>query len=287
MRTGGAEIERVLADGGGVLARRDHPELAGSLDWAVRRGHLVRLLPGVYAGVEAAGDLRVRARAAMLWCPDTVLTGAAAARLSFWPEVRPDVVTLAGRRLNGRWPGYRVERRVVDPELVLDAHDLRLTTPALTALDLCPVLGGDPLDVVLRTRRATLAELHAVLERCGGRRGNTARRALLLDSRDEPWSEAERLAHRILRAAGLTGWTTNHPVVVSGFRYYLDIAFPGVKLAVEIDGRLHHGADAFEKDRWRQNDLVLDGWRVLRFTWSMLVETPELVVAAVEQALLP
>lgn len=272
-------------DGGGVLARRDHPELATSVDWAVRRGRLVRVLPGVYAGAGTTGDLGVRARAAMAWSPDAVLTGAAAARLSFWPAARADTLTLAGRRLHGHWPGFRVERRLLDPELVLTTCGLRMTIPALTALDLCATLGGDPLDVVLRTRRASLPELHAVFDRCGGRRGNRARRRLLLDSRDEPWSEAERLAHRILRAGGLTGWTSNHPVVVGGFRYYLDIAFPEAKLAIEIDGRLHHGPEAFEKDRWRQNDLVLEGWRVLRFTWAMLVEAPELVLAAIERAL--
>ena len=37
----------------------------------------------------------------------------------------------------------------------------------------------------------------------------------------------------------------------------------------------------FESDRWRQNALVADGWRVLRFTWDMLHDHPEVVVAAV------
>ena len=39
--------------------------------------------------------------------------------------------------------------------------------------------------------------------------------------------------------------------------------------------------DLFESDRWRQNALVADGWRVLRFTWRMLKEHPEVVVAAI------
>jgi hypothetical protein len=37
---------------------------------------------------------------------------------------------------------------------------------------------------------------------------------------------------------------------------------------------------------WRQNALVADGWRVLRFTWRMLKEHPEVVVAAIRQALI-
>jgi very-short-patch-repair endonuclease len=55
---------------------------------------------------------------------------------------------------------------------------------------------------------------------------------------------------------------------------------------VEIDGLLHHSSEtAFESDRRRQNALVLDGWRVLRFTWAMLTDRPEDVIAAVRNAL--
>ncbi len=79
----------------------------------------------------------------------------------------------------------------------------------------------------------------------------------------------------------------NLPLFLEGCLYYIDIAFPHLKLAIEIDGRLHEeDEDLFESDRWRQNALVADGWRVLRFTWRMLNEHPEVVVAAIRQALL-
>lgn len=109
---------------------------------------------------------------------------------------------------------------------------------------------------------------------------------MLIDSRNEPWSAAERLAHRILRGARITGWKPNFPVFLGGCLCYIDIAFPHLKLAIEIDGRLHEeDEDLFESDRWRQNALVADGWLVLRFTWRMLKEHPE-VVAAILHALL-
>jgi very-short-patch-repair endonuclease len=55
---------------------------------------------------------------------------------------------------------------------------------------------------------------------------------------------------------------------------------------IEIDGRLYHtGAEVFETDRWRQNLLVLDGWWVLRFTWTMIEERPEEVIAMVLEAI--
>jgi len=79
----------------------------------------------------------------------------------------------------------------------------------------------------------------------------------------------------------------NIPLFLEGCLYYLDIAFRTSNSRFEIDGRLHEkDEDLFESDRSRQNALVVDGWRVLRFTWRMLKEHPEVVVAAIRQALL-
>ena len=120
--------------------------------------------------------------------------------------------------------------------------------------------------------------MYEALARTANRIGNPERMRLLLDSRDLPWSAAERLAHNLLRRAGIRGWKANASVVLEGRQYYIDIAFRRIKVAIEIDGRLHEtDEDLFESDRWRQNALVGDGWRVLRFTWDMLREHPEVV----------
>ena len=92
--------------------------------------------------------------------------------------------------------------------------------------------------------------------------------------------------HRLLRSAGITGWKANQPVTVDGSTYYLDVLFRDMRLLIEIDGREHHiGKEVFETDRWRQNLLVLNGWCVLRFTWAMIEERPDEVVAMVRAAL--
>jgi very-short-patch-repair endonuclease len=76
------------------------------------------------------------------------------------------------------------------------------------------------------------------------------------------------------------------PVYLHSRIFYIDIAFKQRKLAIEIDGRLHEtDEDLFESDRWRQNALVADGWRVLRFTWTMLRDHPEIFVRAILEAL--
>jgi len=118
------------------------------------------------------------------------------------------------------------------------------------------------------------------------RAGNRERLKLLIDSRSERWSTAERLGHRLLRAGRIKGWETNLPVRVNGQLFYIDIAFKQQKLAIEIDGRLHEtDNDLFESDRWRQNALVAAGWRVLRFTMAMLRDHPEVFIAAILKAL--
>jgi very-short-patch-repair endonuclease len=254
--------------------------------YLVQRGDLVRVLPGVYCARAQAGSLDARIHALRLSDADAVLVGATAARVSFWPAVRVREVECAVRHTRTPQPGFLFTRRSIPGELVVDRPRLRYTAPALTALDLCGTLGGDAIDHALRHRATTLHHLSRAMELTAGRVDNKSRRQLLLDSRDEPWSAAERLFHRLLRAAGISGWKSNDPAVLAGSTFYIDVVFRSRKLAIEIDGREHHiGVEVFETDRWRQNLLALDGWRVLRFTWAMLTERPEEVVAMIRTAL--
>jgi very-short-patch-repair endonuclease len=276
----------VLLRRGGLISRRDHPSLANTLAWLVRQGKLVPVLPGVYAQPEAARNVEILIRAVSLRYPDAVVFGGAAARMSFWPEAPMATINVASSTGVVSRPGYSFSRRHIPVELVIERAGLRYTTPALTAIDLATFECADAIDIALRTRAATLEGMYEALRLTPNRAGNQQRLKLLIDSRDEPWSAAERLGHRILRASRLTGWETNFPVFLEGRLYYIDIAFPHVKLAIEIDGRLHEeDQDLFESDRWRQNALVADGWRVLRFTWEMLRDHPDIVVAAILQAI--
>ena len=224
--------------------------------------------------------------ALMAYDANAVLTEAAAASVSFWPDLAVGQSRCAVAHHRSAQRGYQFSRRSIPAELVVERGGLRYTAPALTALDLCSLVGGDGIDQALRSRRTTLQHLHRAMELTAARVGNRTTRELLLDSRDEPWSAAERRMHRLLRSAGITGWKANQPVTIDGSTYYLDVLFRGIRLLIEIDGREHHiGKEVFETDRWRQNLLVLDGWCVLRFTWAMIEERPDEVVAMVRAAL--
>jgi len=247
---------------------------------------MVRVLPGTYVPAGLTGDLSTRLRAIGRWNPRAVVLAGAAARVLFWPELHVEEIDVGWPRAAPDALGYRFHRRSIDPDHVVFVGGTRVASPALAAIDLVADLGGGAIDACLRSRAARLSELWGALKAHPGRPGNALVARLLNDSRDEPWSEAERLAHRLLRRHRITGWTANLAIRAGGRRYFGDVVFRAQRLVVEIDGRLHEDdPDVFEHDRSRQNALTLAGWKVLRFTYRMLVEMPEYVIATIRAAL--
>ena len=153
---------------------------------------------------------------------------------------------------------------------------VRFTCAEYTAVDLIPDLGGEVIDDLLRTvgtgRGAqTLRQMWESFEAMPGRRGNRLRRSILTESRDRPWSEAERKVHKLLREAGITGWRTNLAVRAGGRDRIVDLAFPAERVAIEVDGwEFHQSFEAFTGDRAKSNDLQAEGWVVLRVTWAQI-----------------
>lgn len=283
----------MLAQGGGLLLAREHPALARTLRRMAATGDLVRLLPGTFA---APGDTRLLTtlRAVTARYPDAVVTGTAAARIGFWPEApvasievaRPTAVGAADFHADRR---YVFSKRLIPPSLIRHDDGVRRTAASLTALDLCTDYGSEIIHQVLRSRAATVATLHAAFAVTPHRRGNTERMRVLLATHTAPWSAAEQLAHRLLKEAGITGWVANLPVGVRRGQflqqYYLDIAFRGRGVAIEIEGNAYHSSGTdLNRDRYRHNDLTIDGWTVIRIDWRMLTEDPAYVVELVRAA---
>jgi uncharacterized protein DUF559 len=62
-----------------------------------------------------------------------------------------------------------------------------------------------------------------------------------------------------------------HCPILQGARLIaeVDLAWPEVRLCVELDGWMHHGSRAaFGRDRARDRALFGLGWMVLRYTWQ-------------------
>ncbi len=236
------------------------------------RGEIIRVLPGVYCSPGQERLPEVKARAVQAVDPDAVILGAAAARLSWWPEVPCSHV--AARRQYHPSPvaGFRWTRGFIPPELIQVDAGLRIAVPALAVLDLVVSRGGDAVDEALRRRVVTLPELWECLRMLPDRRGNAVRRQILTDSRDAPWSAAERSLHRVYRGLGLPYvYRTNHWVQLSRGWAALDFALPELMLGLEADGFQYHShRGAFERDRERDSDLAARGWQIVRLSASFL-----------------
>jgi len=238
----------------------------------------VRLLPGIYGPPGSRESLEFRAAALRLADPDAIITGAAAAHLTWWPDLPAPTLTAVRSLRTASAAGYLWERRSIPFDLIAEFHGLKYTGPALTVLDLIGDHGGRPIDEALRRGAVTLTQLWRALDLTPHRRNNALRRALLEDSRDAPWSEAERLLHRYVRA-GHHPWSfsTNHPVGLANGRVaYLDLAMPALRLYLEADGYQYHGSrTAFEHDRDRDTDLAAQGWQGHRFSAAFLEHSPD------------
>ena len=87
---------------------------------------------------------------------------------------------------------------------------------------------------------------------------------------------------RVLRGGGLPEPVRQYEV--AGVR--LDFAYPRLRLGIEADSRMWHGARTdVQRNSDKGNRLLAHGWRVLQFTWFDLRHRAEHVVACVAREL--
>lgn len=275
----GRAWQELFADG--RLAVRPPRAWSRLVSRATRRGELVRLLPGVYCPAGMERDLRTRCAAVLESDPNAIITGAAAAALTWWPECPvPEVAAYRRRPVPAK--GFRWLSDPAPEDLVLRGGSFGIAAPALAVLDMLPGAGGEVIDEALRRKAVTLAQLEEAFALTPYRPGNVERRWLLDDSRDEPWSELERAFHRVVRDLDLpTPYRTNFRVELgNGGVAFIDVALPVLRLGFEVDGYEFHGSrGAFERDRVRDARLAAGQWWVVRLSWEMVEDEPELVVA--------
>lgn len=110
-------------------------------------------------------------------------------------------------------------------------------------------------------------------------------RTLLHDLADSPPEAALGL---LLERHGLPPLTLHHLVTLpSGKDFELDWSHPQWKIAFEMDGYAVHlrSLEAFEHDRFRRNELEIEGWTILNFTTRQVEKKAKIVVGQVERLL--
>jgi len=167
-------------------------------------------------------------------------------------------------------------------------HGVPVTAVPRTLLDLAGLVSPDQLRRALeQAERLQLLDLRAaqaLCERSPRRQGLRALSTLLADDREplEVRSELERRFVGFCQEADLPLPALN--TMVAG--HEVDAFWPRQRLVVELDGyKFHRGRGAFERDRVRDLDLHVAGYRVLRITSRRLDRERAAVAAAVRSLL--
>ena len=294
-KTGVKRLVQLAARQFGVVSARDFAECQVSDRWLQRRietGEWIRLHRGVFRLGAHEPTLDELDMAAMLAAGNgAVLSHASAARRLGLEVPRSESVqvTIPALRNIPELFGVRVwsSRDLLERDTT-KRGPFRITHLARTIIDLASVLDDAwlraTLDSALRQRRSNLAWVsRALKERGRGRRGAARLRVLVSEYRGEdemPDSVLESLGIELGRA--MRRRPKLHWKVVNGARLVaeVDLAWPEVRLCVELDGWAHHGTRAaFARDRARDRALQTVGWMVLRYTWQEIAGDRESVIA--------
>jgi very-short-patch-repair endonuclease len=246
----------------------------GRLTRYALRSRYVAIHPDVYVASEAELSAVSRAQAAWLWSRRRgVIAGQSASALhgAKWVDSRAPAELLYQYRRPPK--AIRTWSDCLDEDEIQMVAEMRVTTPARTALDLArryPVgKAVAAIDSLARATHLNVADVQLLAERYQGSRGiRRARYALsLADAGAE--SPRETWLRLLLVRAGFPRPRTQIPVYdeYGQIVAVLDMGWEDIKLAVEYDGD-HHWTDRrqFNKDIRRAEALTELGWIDVRVT---------------------
>lgn len=253
-----------------------------------RRGNAL-IIRSVSSGGDACEGWILQANA-----PEgSVVSGPIAARLGGWDLPGTERIVVASERCRMTLEGVTVIQRSALPPAYM-AAGLHLAVPIEAVADTIGIAGmhraHEVVDRALQQRWFGIEDLDEVIAGRAGRgnRGVGALRRARMRMATGSRSEAEQRMGRLLRRSRTGDWIANHPVLDRSGRVVAEIDFAhlDLRIAIEVDGRAFHSdRRSFERDRARQNDLVLRGWLVLRFTWEQITTKPEWVIAEIREAI--
>lgn len=287
---------------GGVVGRSQLVELGYSRA-AVGRAVAGGLLAPIHRGAYVVGHRHLasagRRFAAVLACGSSAVLShvSAAEAWGLHPGARARYDVTVPRTLRPR-PGLSPHRGVLAEDERTRLDGLPVTTVARTLLDLAAVLDEHRLERALERaeilRLLDLGALSALLGRYPRRAGTPALRGILRRGALDPRmtrSDFEEAFLAFLAARDLPRPSSGVWVPMDdgeGPGVELDVAWPAARLAVELDPRSTHGtAAAFERDRRKDQRLLLVGWRVVRITPRRLREEPHRLARLLGRLLQP
>jgi very-short-patch-repair endonuclease len=267
----------------------------------VRDGRLHVVFRGTFAvGRRQIGD-RGRMCAAVLACGDgAVVSHRSAAALLGLLDRGPVVVDVIapgqrGRRIDG------IRTHHAEPPIAAErgsVADIPCTSPARTLADLAGIVGERTLRNAFEVAAfKRLLDLDAIEAAMGGRRrvGAPTLRAVVAAWRSASKRHPSRANLRspfeakllpLLAATDIPAPLVNHRVPTPGGVLEVDLLWPDHRFVVEADSRRHHGTDiAYERDRWRDRELLRAGHTTLRVPWQQAESEAPAVLDAIRREL--
>jgi hypothetical protein len=278
---------------GVVSARQLTGELGYSEDGVTRAARAGRLHPlhrGVYAVGHTNLSLHGTCMAAVLACGEGALLSHYSAGwlwgISKGSPVPIHVTTPIPRRLH--LPVRRHHSRILELEDHVVIAEIPVTALPRTLLDFAAIVRFGRLRRLIERSEELeifdLSPIEALLARSGGHRGAKplSRAVALYRPAAISRSDLEREFLALVLESGLPRPSTNY--VERGFE--LDVYWPEHRFAVELDVFETHGTrEAFERDRLRQEELLLAGVELIRVTGPRLEREPTLVIEHVARLL--
>ncbi len=260
----------------------------------LRSGRWSRLGRGSYLVTEMTSrDDRLRAAIATL--PAAVVSHESAGELHHMSYLPIGLATVTVHtQTTHEFPDVVVRRsHDLIPDQVVSIGELPVTTAPRTIVDLAAIVSRKNLEAILDDAVAAqlvgvsaVAEVASVVGR-SGKPGTKNLRAVLEERLGLALigTPLERRGNKLLLSIDGPSLRFEYQIPWRP-EHRFDAAYPTKQLAIEWDSRRWHlQPSAFDRDRERDREAIIHGWRVLRFTWADVTERPDEVVATVRQAL--
>lgn len=259
-----------------------------------------RFLPTVFRRPEVPGSWYQQGMGLTLWGGgETALSHQSAAALLRFKGFTPGEVHVVSVRNARRLPGWaHVHHMSEIPPGGRKVRGIPVLPPWITMLQVCGIVpratAGSVFDDGLFRGMFSLPQMAWVLATHGGsgHRGSGVLHDLIEERSTgtryvPPESELEALLYKLVESAVDIPPAERQHWEWDGTQWRrFDLAWPAVRLLIEVDGWDTHGSrEAFQADRRRDAMMVAMGWRVLRFTWDDIVNRPDYVLTTIRRAL--
>ncbi|AKS32555.1 hypothetical protein [Mycolicibacterium goodii] len=246
---------------------------AGTLNRHQLRSRFVAVHQDVYVEKGTTPTAVLRAKACWLRSRRRgVLAGYSAAALHGARWIDPGLPAYILDTNRRRTRGIVVWADAIGDDEICLIGDMRVTTPARTAVDLACKFPEDiavpAIDALAKAARLKVADIELAAEHHAARKGIRQARSTIALVDPGAESPRETWVRLVLVRAGYPPPQTQYRVLneYGALIGEVDMAWPELKIAVEYEGLHHTDPHTLRKDIQRMDEMLEAGWIVIRVT---------------------